>query len=148
MRLQWETDYAMRCVLCLAGKYEGWTPVTELAQEMKVPEQMARKMVSRLCAAGILDGKPGPKGGVRLARAPGEISVYDVVACVEGELYINRCLQDTGLCSRNGAPHCTVHRYLKGLQDQIEHSMRSMTFESLLDDHGGAGPEAAHPSVM
>lgn len=141
MKLQWETDYALRCVLCLAGKYGSWTRVAELAQEMKVPEQMTRKMVTRLCTAGILEGKPGPRGGVRLARTPGEISVYDVVSCVEGELCINRCLGEDGMCSRNGVPRCTVHRYLKGLQAEMEHSMRSMTFESLLGDHGGTSPE-------
>lgn len=131
MKLQWETDYALRCVLCLVGRDRGWIRVAELAEEMKAPEQMTRKMVTRLCTAGILEGKPGPRGGVRLARSPGQISVYDVVFCVEGDLCINRCLGPDGVCNRNGIPHCTVHGYLKSLQAEMEKSMRSMTFDRL-----------------
>lgn len=142
MKLQWETDYALRCVLSLARKYTTWTRIVELAQELDIPEQMTRKLITRLCTAGILEGKPGPKGGVRLAQEPKEISVYDVVSCVEGNFTINRCLGSDGFCVRNNQPHCTVHRYLQELQASVEHSMRSKTFESLLGNHGGTEPEA------
>lgn len=132
MKLQRETDYALRCVLCLAQKDYEWTRAAELVGEIKVPSQMARKVITRLCTEGILEGKQGPGGGVRLALPPEKISVYDVVCCIEGELHINRCLGPDGICSRNGIPGCGVHIYLKELQDEIEHSMRSMTFDKIL----------------
>ena len=132
MRLQWETDYALRCVLCLALKPNEWVRAAELADLVKVPEQMARKILTRLCTAGILEGKPGPKGGLRLALPAEKISVYDVVCCIEGEMCINRCLGPDGFCTRNGVPGCGVHRYLRSLQDQMEQSMRAMTFDLIL----------------
>ena len=138
MKLQWETDYALRCVLCLALKGDEWVRAAELVSEIKVPSQMARKVITRLCSAGILEGKQGPGGGVRLAVRPERISVYDVVRCVEGDFRINRCLGADGICSRNGIPGCGVHIYLKELQDDIERSMRAMTFDRILAQNNAA----------
>lgn len=144
MKLQWETDYALRCVLCLALKErQEWVRAAELVGEIKVPSQMARKVITRLCAAGILEGKQGPGGGVRLALPPEKISVYDVVCCIEGALHINRCLGPDGICSRNGIPGCGVHIYLRELQDEIERSMRAMTFDKILAQNETAMMSAA-----
>lgn len=142
MKLQRETDYALCCVLCLALRPNEWVRAAELAELVKVPEQMARKILTRLCAAGILKGKPGPKGGLRLALPANRISVYDVVRCVEGEMCINRCLGPDGFCTRNGAPGCGVHRYLKSLQDRMEQSMRAMTFDLILAQNEEAATAA------
>ena len=83
-------------------------------------------------------GKPGPKGGFRLALPANRISVYDVVRCVEGEM----CLGPDGFCTRNGAPGCGVYRYLKSLQDRMEQSMRAMTFDLILAQNEEAATAA------
>lgn len=132
MRLHWETDYALRCVLCLASKESGMVRATELVRDIAAPEYVARKMITRLGAAGILQAKPGPKGGVCLAKSPEKISVYDVVSCIERDLCINRCLGGEGTCTRNAISTCSVHRYLQKLQSDMEASMREMTFDKLV----------------
>lgn len=132
MRLHWETDYALRCVLCLASKESGMVRATELVRDIAAPEYVARKMITRLSAAGILQAKPGPKGGVCLAKSPEKISVYDVVICIERDLCINRCLGKEGTCTRNAISTCSVHRYLQKLQSDMEASMREMTFDKLV----------------
>lgn len=132
MRLHWETDYALRCVLCLASKESGMVRATELVRDIAAPEYVARKMITRLSAAGILQAKPGPKGGVCLAKSPEKISVYDVVSCIERDLCINRCLGGEGTCTRNAISTCSVHRYLQKLQSDMEASMREMTFDKLV----------------
>lgn len=132
MRLHWETDYALRCVLCLAAKESGMVRATELVRDIAAPEYVARKMITRLSSAGILQAKPGPKGGVCLARSPDKISVYDVVSCIEGELCINRCLGKEGTCTRDAIDSCSVHRYLERLQTEMESSMKKMTFDKLV----------------
>ena len=132
MRLHWETDYALRCVLCLASRESGMVRATELVRDIAAPEYVARKMITRLGAAGILQAKPGPKGGVCLAKSPEKISVYDVVSCIERDLCINRCLGGEGTCTRNAISTCSVHRYLQKLQNDMEASMREMTFDKLV----------------
>ena len=57
MRLHWETDYALRCVLCLASRESGMVRATELVRNIAAPEDVARKMITRLSAAGILQAK-------------------------------------------------------------------------------------------
>ena len=133
MRLQRETDYALRCILCLALKKTESIRANELAHMAGAPEQMLKKLVTKLQRAGLVETRPGPGGGVSLTKQPKEISVYDVVRCIEGPLCLNQCLGADGYCSRGGILGCGVHQYLKEFQDEIEASMRGMTFDKILE---------------
>lgn len=132
MRIQKETDYALRCVLCLALKPGEIVTGDELVKLTAAPKASLKKIVTVLSAAGILNTRSGPAGGIWLAKAPREVTVYDVVSCIEGELQLNLCLGANGVCSRNGRPGCGVHRYLSILQDEIRRSMSTMTFEKIV----------------
>lgn len=147
MRLQRETDYALRCVLCLALHGE---PVSgdELVKLTAAPVSMLKKVITKLNVHGIVETKRGPGGGIWLARPPRSISVYDVIRSIEGELSLNMCLTANAICSRNGLPACGVHRYLAALQSEIKASMRAMTFDKIMAQNGrpAKGPAvfAAH----
>lgn len=142
MKFQRETDYALRCVLCLAGKSPENVCSEELVEAIAAPGAHVKKIVTKLRRAGIVDTRPGPGGGIRLAKPPGEVSVYDVVCCVEGELCINGCLGPDGACSRGGIPTCGVHQYLQALQSELVRSMKEMTFDRLLRMNGRCAPRA------
>ncbi len=136
MKFQRETDYALRCVLCLAGKSPENVCSEELVEAIAAPRAYVKKIVTKLRRAGIVETRPGPGGGIRLAKPPSAVSVYDVVCCVEGELCINGCLGPDGACSRGGIPTCGVHQYLQALQSEMIRSMKDMTFDRLLRMNG------------
>lgn len=144
MKFQRETDYALRCVLCLAGKSPENICSEELVEAIAAPGAHVKKIVTKLRRAGIVDTRPGRGGGVRLAKPPAEVSLYDVVCCVEGELCINDCLGPAGACSRGGIPICGVHQYLQALQSEIVCSMKEMTFDRLLRMNGRCGRPVPH----
>lgn len=43
-----------------------------------------------------------------LAKTPQEITLRDVIECVEGPFALNECLGEAGKCTRK--PHCKVHQ--------------------------------------
>lgn len=131
-----EADYSIRTILFLAACDDRRQPVSaaHLADEMDIPYRFLRKIVQELVSAGILQSERGRTGGVHLRRKPSTISLYDVVTAVDPKsLTMNRCLIKGEPCTRNGI--CPVHDQLCILQDQLDSSMKKITFDALAEAH-------------
>ncbi|SCF13683.1 transcriptional regulator, BadM/Rrf2 family [Micromonospora purpureochromogenes] len=64
-----------------------------LAAFYGLPTAYLNKQLQALVRAGILRSVSGPRGGFRLARAPEEITLLDVVTAIEGAEEAFRCAQ-------------------------------------------------------
>jgi Rrf2 family protein len=82
-----KTEYGLVALIELAGIHSsgGVLQVSEIAARQNIPERYLEQMLTSLRRGGILRSIRGPKGGYQLLRAPAEISVSEVVACLEGE---------------------------------------------------------------
>ncbi|PTX04071.1 transcriptional regulator [Pararhodobacter aggregans] len=49
-----------------------------------VSESYLLKHLRALAAAGVIEAVPGPRGGYRLAREPGQITLLDIVEAIDG----------------------------------------------------------------
>ena len=77
MQITRQADYAVRAVLYLARSGEsGRAPTSRIAQEMHIPPSFLAKIVSQLSVAGVVSTSRGARGGVSLARAPLEVSLW------------------------------------------------------------------------
>jgi Rrf2 family protein len=65
----------------------------------------ARRLLGRLRAAGLVDSRPGVKGGWQLLRPPADITLADVWRAVQGE--------DPILGLHGANPNCTVGRRIQ-----------------------------------
>lgn len=87
-----QVEWAIHCCSVLAGLPEGSRlSVATLAEFHGVPKAYLAKGLQRLDEAGILEGSVGPKGGYRLAKPAGEISLLDIVMALEGNSNCFRC---------------------------------------------------------
>lgn len=77
------TGYAIKALACLAMQGGASMRVGEIAELTEMPAPYLSKIFQRLGEAGIVDSKRGYRGGVRLARTPGEISLLEIDAAVE-----------------------------------------------------------------
>ncbi|BAJ32874.1 MULTISPECIES: Rrf2 family transcriptional regulator [Kitasatospora] len=89
MRTSEGVEWALHCCLTLVwvGGAEAApepVPSARLAAMFELSPTYLNKVLQRLTRAGLLTSVSGPRGGVRLARAPERITVMDVVAAVEG----------------------------------------------------------------
>ncbi len=55
----------------------------ELSRTLSIPRPTIVSIVTRLVNAGIVVTKEGMNGGIRLNKAPGEITLYDIFKAVE-----------------------------------------------------------------
>ncbi len=72
-----------------------------LAEYHEVPAAYLAKHLQALSKAGIVTATRGAQGGYRLARAPSEISLWDITAAVDGVLPMFRCteIRQKGPCA-------------------------------------------------
>jgi Rrf2 family protein len=88
MRIKTTTNYAIRIVLYLASKQDIAT-AKEIAQVMNIPVAYELKVTKQLLGAGIIKMYRGVKGGFKLAVAPDEISLFDVINAMDPDLCRN-----------------------------------------------------------
>lgn len=132
MQLNQATDYAFRVVLYLAGLPPGEVVSgVIIADRQNIPHRFLQKIMRLLAAAGVVKSFRGVVGGFSLAKAPAEITLYDVIVAMEGPLGIHRCLADRKACNRNCGQECPVHQALAGIQDRFAADLASVTFAAL-----------------
>jgi Rrf2 family protein len=92
MRLTHLADYAV-VLMTAAARYPAGERLsaTELSADTGVPLPTAQKLMGQLAASGLLSSVRGAGGGFALARAPGEISLADIVEAGEGTIALTMC---------------------------------------------------------
>jgi len=128
------TDYALRAMVTLAVAY-GDKPISarELAQQEDVAYQLICKLLQRLHNAGYVRSLMGPAGGYRLAKAPSEITLADIVNVLQGPVMLNRCVQPAESCPRK--PSCVVSAKLQEIQKTLDDYLSSITLEQLIEEN-------------
>ena len=86
MRLSAKADYALRACLELATLDEGNAKGEAIARAQAIPLRFLEQILLDLRHAGLVASQRGAEGGYRLARAPDEIPLADVIRAVEGPL--------------------------------------------------------------
>lgn len=125
------TDYALRIVVGLAVNYgKGLLSAKTLAENAGISFGLAAKLLQKLASAKLVKSVMGKEGGFELAKKPANIRLYDVIAAVQGNLYLNRCIADPKSCPNS--PKCLISKKLAGLQNYIEQYLKDITLDELL----------------
>jgi Rrf2 family protein len=134
MRFQITTDYAVRMLLFMAQR-EGQVSTAEVAaKELGITYSYFNKVAYKIRMAGFLESIQGPGGGYRISKNAADITLYDIVTVMEGDIRINRCLEEDGFCSRNATQICPVHKTLEALQNQMIDTLKSVRISDLCDE--------------
>lgn len=131
MRLQITTDYAIRVMLFMAHQDGEVSTAEAAAKKLGITYSYFNKVVWKIRMAGFLESVQGPSGGYRIAKNAADITLYDIITVMEGDIRINRCLDDDGFCSRNATQTCPVHKTLEAIQNQMISTLRSVRISDL-----------------
>ena len=133
IRINRQTDYAVRLILSLARREEGKRVSTaEIRKEMLIPPAIAQRIVADLARGNFIVTYPGRDGGVVLSRPAREINLRQIVEHFEGKFFISDCLVDGGDCPFDN--NCPVRFRWTRLQSQIIKELEQITFEDLAQD--------------
>lgn len=122
-------QYALRALTYLAGERDRLVTVQEISESEDIPRQFLAKLLHLLRRAGIVMSVQGQGGGFTLARNPSEITLLDVVECVDGRQDFDKCA--FGLPRCGDEMPCPFHERWKAVRAEVERFLREQTLASV-----------------
>ena len=131
MQITRQADYAVRAVLYLANLGTSERAATStVAEEQRIPPSFLAKIISQLSIAGLLHTSRGARGGVTLAREPGDISLLEVIEAIDGPIQLNECVADDSLCSFDDT--CPLRPVWSDAQNELVARLKKTNFGQLI----------------
>lgn len=134
MKITRECDYAIRIILMLGGLDAGSiADAGHISEAQCIPRQFTLKILRKLLGKGYVRSVKGAHGGYALGVSAEEISIYDVVAAIDGTVGINECFSCGYKCNRvESLDDCVVHSYLASVNDLIKAELDKIKFATLI----------------
>ncbi len=111
MRISAESEYACRALLELTLNWPGrkLTQVSAIAKRQDIPIKYLEQILIQLKSVGMVESVRGKQGGYRLAKAPCEISLSEVMRKTKGPL-----LQLTDTATHKKSVFTAIWKELEG----------------------------------
>jgi Rrf2 family protein len=133
IRINRQTDYAIRVVLALAKNTERKRiSTTEIQREMLIPAAFLPRIVAELGRGGFILTFPGRDGGLELARPADQINLRQMVEYFEGPISVSDCISGRTQCPFDTG--CPVRCRWGKLQATIVRELEGFTFDELAQD--------------
>lgn len=130
-------EYALRAVVQLAYLAPDPATTTEISVATKVPEPYLRKVLQALGRAEIVVSQRGAGGGVRLTRAPAELTILDVVNAVDPIQRIRTCPLEL---AAHGARLCPLHARMDRALSEVERAFHETSLAEILTEPTDSPP--------
>jgi Rrf2 family protein len=136
MKITSSTEYATRLIVQLARSH-GQAAVSgeKLSESENVPADFVNQLLLRLRRAGLVQSHRGSGGGYTLSRAPGEITLGQVLRAVEGTIFEDVCgkySDGNKDCRHQGG--CSISPVWARLGSLIERYFDNITLAQLLEE--------------
>ena len=122
MQLNVSTCYAMQIMLYLT-RNKKIVSSTELAENLSISQRYILQIAGKLRDGGLIGTHAGMSGGYCLAKEASDISVYNVVVLLEGDIDIPACVTP--------CKHSALHDALSVLIEYLDTYFKTITFDKL-----------------
>jgi FeS assembly SUF system regulator len=130
LRVSKLTDYATVVMTCLATASESVLSAQALSERVRLEVPTVSKLLKQLAQAELVVSTRGNLGGYRLARAPAQITIADIVTAMEGPIGMTECSAQAGLCGHE--PHCGVRVNWQRINQAIATALESVTLADMV----------------
>ena len=134
MQVQLTTDYAMRIIAymlsCDALDKNNLVQAAKMANEIGVDYQYSMKVINQLKKADIIKSVQGCSGGYHLNGRLADLSFYDIIKTMEGEICLIKCLH-ADKCSRKSQTECPLKCEFNKLQDTIVNMLKQIKIKEI-----------------
>ncbi|MAS12632.1 MAG: iron-responsive transcriptional regulator [Nitratireductor sp.] len=94
MRLTRQTNYAIRILMYCAANEGRLSRISDIAEAYSLSDLFLFKILQPLVEHGFVETVRGRHGGVRLAKAAEEITLFDVVRVTEDNFAMAECFEN------------------------------------------------------
>jgi Rrf2 family cysteine metabolism transcriptional repressor len=131
MKLSTKGQYGTRALLEMARHYgEGPLLLKDIAERQQISLRYLEHLIGPLVGAGLVKTTRGFKGGVWLARPPGEIKLSEAMQLLEGDITPVECINNPGSCTRSRT--CATRDVWDEMKQAINGVLEATTLEDLV----------------
>jgi len=131
MKLSSKSRYGTRLMLDLAKHYGGeFIQLKEIAGRQGISLKYLEQIMISLKKAKYVKGVRGAKGGYKLSKAPGKITVGEIVAVLESGSPMTECSENPEVCERSES--CPTRVLWKEAADALFERLNTVTLADLL----------------
>jgi Rrf2 family protein len=110
----------------------------DIAKRQQISLPYLEHLIAPLIAAGIIRSTKGPKGGISLAKTPGEVRLSEIIQIFEGSSAPVECVDNPALCPR--AESCVTRDVWDEVKKAMNGVLESITLQSLVERQIGKKP--------
>ncbi len=122
--------YGIRAVIYLAvNKEREYIPIKEMSGMLDISFHFLTKVLQDLASAGLVKSQKGANGGVGLNRPARKITLYDIVAELDGTAMFEECILGLPDCSDENP--CSLHKYWRDIKKYLENSLKEETLDNV-----------------
>ncbi|KAB7670699.1 RrF2 family transcriptional regulator [Bacillus sp. B1-b2] len=130
MRLTNYSDYSLRVLIYLATKSDDkLVNIKEVAEVYNISKNHLMKIVYNLGKLGYIETIRGRSGGFRLAKAPSEINIGELIRKTEEDFHLVECFEHKDLCVIT--PVCSLKHLLNSALEQFFKILDQYTLEDV-----------------
>ena len=139
MKITAKARYGLRILLDIAlfERTDHPRTIHEISVSQGISEKFISRLVVPLRAKGMIRSVRGKQGGFRLARAPEDITLLDVLEALEGEVSVVDCVACEDACER--AVTCAARSVWLDVNEAVKQALRSLTLVAAIERHRGGG---------
>ena len=133
MRISTKGRYALRILLDMAQHREdGYISLKTIAERQGISKKYLDQIMLLLNRTDYLKSVRGSQGGYRLAKAPDQYTVGDILRSTEGSTAPLACLENGGLdCERHSI--CLTRHVWRGLDDVMTSYLDGITLQDIIN---------------
>lgn len=138
MKLSKRGEYALRSLINLgiAAKLDRpLVRVTELAKAEDLPIKFLEQVMQQLREAGFVRSERGKHGGYRLAKAPSQIHIGEIVRLIDGPLAPIGCVSQSAYepCNCPDEVHCGLRMLMLDVRNAISAVLDRYTLADVVE---------------
>ena len=130
-------EYALRAIVHLAKQPDALQTTAQISKATQVPSAYLSKVLQTLTRDGLVEVKRGVSGGYLLNKSPDEMTIYDVVQCVDPLQRIRTCPLEL---SSHRKRLCSLHAKMDSALESIETVFRTTTLTELMNSPNPSVP--------
>lgn len=140
------TEYAIRAILHMSRQPAGEIIYKkDICKAQDITPAFLTKILQPLIKQGIVGSQRGVGGGFYLAKAPAEITLFDIVNSQEGPVYLNQCLIEDNNCEREF--FCPVHGAWEQIRKEFMGILSRYDFASLAAQQNDSLPVSSEKTT-
>ncbi|MGF1466594.1 MAG: SUF system Fe-S cluster assembly regulator [Sandaracinaceae bacterium] len=132
LRISRLADYGVVLATRLALLEEGQLrSVRTLAEDTGIPQPTVSKILKALGRSLVVTSIRGAHGGYRLARAPEDTSVAEVIVALEGPIGVTECVRDDEEPGCDLQGRCEVHGNWNRINEVLDRALRDISLAEM-----------------